>query len=381
MPQSSKVVVLDAELSIASAFEALLENGLNATVVYSLSTEDYVSLVNQSDFLFLLTQVIRASIQRLSTSGSETEEVDEEELLEDVNRCVKEHSLNDAFALYLDDVPYHRPASLILGYSNDSLRESSELLCRSWISTLPVVSLEKDKLVLYLLEPRRLVSFLFSAVADLSLLLDDPLELTPTPKNESVSVCYPSTPLSVVLDHLCEHKLVPIVEKQSRKLLYVFTGTDLHHLRKKHHVDDGENVVYVEFSRFIVRHRATPLSSLIDLSSVPISDQVSVCVVDSHQPAISATLTSLITRFLDNRITSLVLVDSAFQIVSLLSLNDILNYFISLPDADSDDAKGSPYFEGKLHVRLVVNNNLRIGLGFTRWLVFLWFEWTSRCSD
>lgn len=59
MPQSSKVVVLDNDLSLSAGFEALLENGCEAAPVYDTPQKEFVDLLTLGDFLAVLVAIIR----------------------------------------------------------------------------------------------------------------------------------------------------------------------------------------------------------------------------------------------------------------------------------------------------------------------------------
>ena len=65
IPTSAKLVILDTGLSLRKAFYAMLETGVKTCPVWSSSSQTYVGLVNLTDFIGVVQENYRGSLEEM----------------------------------------------------------------------------------------------------------------------------------------------------------------------------------------------------------------------------------------------------------------------------------------------------------------------------
>jgi len=290
MPVSSKIVVLDTELSVKASFRALSENGLNSALLWDYKVSDYVGVVTVTDFVDILRHFYYDS-----SSPSDKPKFPELERFR-----VRE---------WRELLAKQRHASLIRSLPDDTLIEAAEKLIGYKIHRLPLVDPAMNNVVLTVITTESILKSLILRLENSpDELFDIPISDLKIGTFDHVVTVLPDTRLIVVLNLLSDRGIsaVPVVNADGIAV-DIFTKSDVVGLCAFHEVFENLD---------------RPLSSvLLELRCSPDPRPIHSCTR-------SSTITELLTQIFENNIRRVMCVDSTNRIEGIISLTDILEFFL-----------------------------------------------------
>lgn len=338
MPQSAKVVVLDANISVSSAFEALLENNVSAAVVWDSVGQDYAGVVTFVDFI--------EAIVRLSRNLPSETVPKKVENIEPLLQMLK----NSTAKYLLGNSESHNTAlNLIYVEPHDNLLEALKIFLRHNVSAIPVILHPYSKsnsvysresvhelgydTVLYVLTSRRILEFLLKVLPDLCSVLEEPILHSTLLDKEKVA--FPDTCLSEVLELLIlspdVQQGVSITSKKDGHLIHLFLMSDLVNLYQNTQKQQNQPqtthqrpkiVDFIELARFIYVHLGTPLDQLFDLPLMEKHAANSTCTPGTKVSQVAQ-------KLLSTAQYSNVVWKEEDRTMSLVTITTLLSHFVS----------------------------------------------------
>lgn len=210
IPQSSKVIVLDTEVSLRAAFQALEENGMYICLTFIILTSPVIYINNQFNFLklyiftffvILINQNLFLEIDSaplwdsykkdyigVITIGDLIKELII--IVDDVVLFDNEGDIHRANILTEQNIPlilerledttikdiYHNNPKIISIDPSDSLYDVCWTLVRYNIHRVPVIDKAEQNLIIFSLSGSRIISFLMKIITDIPSLFQFTLE-------------------------------------------------------------------------------------------------------------------------------------------------------------------------------------------------------------
>lgn len=288
MPQSSKVVVLDNGISIRAAFHALSENDIDSATVWDASERDFVGVITFGDLLAALL---------FQFTGSTT--ADAPEALKRLETTTIKHWMSSR----------SENRDLVCVEPTDTLFEALSMLSRFKVHRVPVIDRLDQNTILYVLTATKIVVFLMKIMAKRPALFETSLEKIQIGKFDNLTTATPDTSLLEVL-HLIEEthfSAIPVVD-QSGKYVDMLYKSELARINPFELLASASLPVAQVLSSW--RQKGILRSS--GVNSCTIHDSLEV----------------VLTRLMDYRLRSLVVVDSNQTVKGIIALTDILRCFI-----------------------------------------------------
>eukprot|EP01126_Amoeba_proteus_P046271 TRINITY_DN5227_c0_g1_i17.p1 TRINITY_DN5227_c0_g1~~TRINITY_DN5227_c0_g1_i17.p1 ORF type:complete len:400 (-),score=63.18 TRINITY_DN5227_c0_g1_i17:513-1712(-) len=346
MPQSSKVVVLDSKISVLCAFEAMIDNNVEAATVWSCTERDYIAVITPTDFLELVVKFIHDVLKTHPNCSTAFEtlflEFAQLPIQEELTKGKRKNNLLDP---------------------QDTLQDAVELLITDESGNfVPVIyqeSTHTEAVVLYMLSSRRLLSFMTRILPERVF-----AQNVEVPIDSLRTFVSPDTPLLEVLDinfydEELEHGrkarnkgngLVPIIERESGKLIHVFDSAVVVPKSHNYQVNKYDEVSrvpnnshwrgksgrkrLVEFATFVFNNRDQPIRELLK-SGVSIYDELP-SEGDSPSNLRKKTIDSettfgqVIQRMTENHRISLVCLEGGTP-VGMVDLKELLKQLVHSP--------------------------------------------------
>eukprot|EP00026_Physarum_polycephalum_P007921 Phypoly_transcript_07992.p1 GENE.Phypoly_transcript_07992~~Phypoly_transcript_07992.p1 ORF type:complete len:464 (-),score=57.50 Phypoly_transcript_07992:176-1567(-) len=285
MPASVKIVVLDTKLPIQSAFQALVENGIKAAPLWDATNHEFNGMITVSDFIDILL--------RFSKNPAT------------MNNIVHELS-NYQIKTWRETqtIP-----SLISVEPDMTLLEASNLLVKYQIHRLPVIDQSESNSILHMITHYRILNFLVRnfPAHPLNPILQCTIGSLGIGTYDHVVTVLADTPLIVVLDLLAARKIsaVPIVDEHG-VVIDVYSKSDAPQI--------------VKTSALTPSDLDRPVSELLQLHNKR-SEQIMTCLK-------TETLKDILDKCLAKRVHRLIIVDSTKRVEGIVSLSDILRFFL-----------------------------------------------------
>jgi CBS domain-containing protein len=161
LPESTKIVVLDLDLPVFSAFRALHENQLKSAPVWDSEAQNFTGMITVSDFIGILAHLRQ---ENAHAAFSQTQ----------ILETLKSHKIRDWRTILRGKDDHHTPEALIYASSDDTLYECARQLLRHRIHRLPIMD-ETTHSILYIATHYNVLHHTLSLLPDGLLLLPLPL--------------------------------------------------------------------------------------------------------------------------------------------------------------------------------------------------------------
>lgn len=284
IPESGKIVVLDTSLVVRSAFQALVENNIKSAPLWDSQIQDFVGMITVTDFINILRHFYS------SPSSSEREP--------GIHQDLQEHRIKT----WRNILGKESSKALMYATPEDRILDVTLQMTKSKIHRLPIID-RKENLILHIITHTRVLKFLMYNIEKPEL-FDVSIDKLGIGTWKNIISVLPSTPLIHVLDLLSSKGLssIPIVD-ESGVLVDVYSKSDVPAL--------AVNRTYDKLNR--------PISEVIsDCRSTP---RIVSCRKEEG-------IAVILNRLFERKAHRLICVDSSFKILGIVSMSDILAYFV-----------------------------------------------------
>eukprot|EP00741_Cyanophora_paradoxa_P012383 tig00020610_g11964.t1 len=205
MPESAKVVVLDCDLPLRTAFQALLEHETHAAVLWDSRLQDYVGIVTVTDFCDILRHFYKAGPTTIGAA------IDEQSIRNWRERLIET-----------------RPRELISVDPEDNVLEACFKLQHHKIHRLPIIERTEHNVVLHIITHSRILGFIVRNLRGCHEILDRPVHELGIGTYSNIVSVGKDMPVIQVLNLLSERRIsaAPIVDEHGA-VMDVFSRTDV----------------------------------------------------------------------------------------------------------------------------------------------------------
>jgi 5'-AMP-activated protein kinase regulatory gamma subunit len=287
MPQSSKVVVLDTNLTVAVAMQALDENDIHSALLWDTNESDFVGMISVTDFLhFVFQSYTTTSARDLSQTLVSLEKMK-------LKTC---RGLNAS----------KRPSQLVCIDPQDTLYEAVTLFVKYRIHRLPVIDRIERNSVLYVLAPQRILVFLMKVMQSCLPIFSQTIEQLNVGTFQNLATCSLETTLIDVLSTMVTRNIsvLPVVNNENGVLVGAFYKRDFAYF--------ANSSKYLYFEK-----------PLRNIDVLPIDLQERKCTCRKTE-----TLQVIINRLLEYRLQDLICVDDDCHPIGVISIGDLLRFFL-----------------------------------------------------
>jgi len=286
MPASVKIVVLDTKLPIQSAFQALVENGIKAAPLWDATNHEFNGMITVSDFIDILLEFSKNPAA--------------------MNNIV--HELANYQIKTWRETCQTLP-TLISIEPDMTLLDASNLLVKNQIHRLPVIDQSETNSILHMITHYRILHFLVKNFpsSPINPILQCTIGSLGIGTYDHVVTVLQDTPLIVVLDLLAARKIsaVPIVDEHG-VIIDVYSKSDAPQI--------------VKMGALTPTDLDRAVSELLQLHNKR-SEQIMTCLK-------TETLKDILDKCLAKRVHRLIIVDSTKRVEGIVSLSDILRFFL-----------------------------------------------------
>lgn len=287
MPASVKMVVLDTKLPIQSAFQALVENGVKAAPLWDATAHEFNGMITVSDFIDI--------VLKFSKNPSTMNNI----IYELANYQIK------TWRETCQTLP-----TLISVEPDMTLLEASNVLVKNQIHRLPVIDQSESNSILHMITHYRILHFLVRNFPShpLNPILQCTIGSLGIGTYDHVVTVLADTPLIVVLDLLAARKIsaVPIVDEHG-VVIDVYSKSDAPQI--------------VKMGVLTPTDLDRPVIELLQLQNSKRSEQIMTCLK-------TEALKDILDKCLAKRVHRLIIVDSTKRVEGIVSLSDILRFFL-----------------------------------------------------
>lgn len=286
MPLSGKMVVLDTNLTVKAAFQALVENDIKSAPLWDSGIYDYVGMITVTDFI----DVLRNFYTHAETKG--THRIDQTPI-----------------KAWREIIAQERPPSLIHLKPDESIFKAGKMLLKFQIHRLPVIDREEQNTILYILTHTRIIKFLMANIPQKPAMLSEPIGKLGLGTSKHVVSAKESTPLISVLNMLSERKIsaVPVVDEHDR-LVEIYSKTDVAALAM-------QPALHEQFKK--------PIKEIIKIETEQAGHERRLCTC-----TFSSTLEQVLDELFVNRVRRAVILDNQRHVKGIISMSDILKFFL-----------------------------------------------------
>uniref|UniRef100_A0A6B2L9W5 CBS domain-containing protein n=1 Tax=Arcella intermedia TaxID=1963864 RepID=A0A6B2L9W5_9EUKA len=305
MPQSSKIVVFDADLKICAAFEALFENNIEVAPIWDSSYKGYITMLTFTDLIDLMCSTTKLHSQTLNNP----------ENLETIYSQLNHSSIRHTVV----EVKKRISINLNSVEPTDSLYEAASIILKNNTHALPVIFSEDDLTCLYILTPKRLLTFLVKVLPELSSTMEQNLVVDSSRVSPYLfsSVAYPDSTLLNVLEIFARGApVVPVVSRGQKNLLHLISRFDLMNRFYKDTIP-----TFMDFSAFVFKNHSTPIQDLVKLPT----DLVKDSTLFSYQ---NTKISKVIKQLLDHSLQIQVILDENNAVLCVVDSLSLLVYFV-----------------------------------------------------
>jgi 5'-AMP-activated protein kinase regulatory gamma subunit len=302
MPQSSKVVVLDTKVTIGVAVRALEENDLHSAPLWDSKEKDFVGFLSLLDLVNFLVHFYHESNSKIK----ETMDGHVDPLLQNYNNLGQSIE-KQKISWCREAIPvFSKPTEFINIEPSDTLLEAVQLFVKYKIHRLPVIDREEQNSILYILTPMRILVFLLKVMTTRMHIFSQSIEELSVGSFDSVAALGLNHTLIQVLDLMIKKSIsiVPIVD-ETGVVVDVFYKSDIIYIANTKQFD------YLD----------KPIKETLALKNVD-KDRKVTCLL-------SDTLEMVSNRMLENRLQSLVCVDADNRPVGVITMGDMMRFFLS----------------------------------------------------
>jgi len=278
-------VVLDIDLPVKPAFHALEENGIRSAPLWDSLLHDYVGMITVSDFIDILLHFNKEPSNNTSIF---------EELASHKIRTWRE------IQAYPPTLYYTEP--------DVSLFEAGNTLIQYQVHRLPVLDRLESNSILHIITHSRILAFLIRNLPDpTSPLLSWTIGSLGIGTYDHVVTVLADTPLIVVLKLLAARKIsaVPIVDEHG-VVIDMYSKSDV--------------PILVKLGQFTHADLEKPVQQILSTYSKR-PEQIHTC--SKHD-----TLKDVLEKCIYRRVHRLICTDSTRRIEGIISLSDILKFFL-----------------------------------------------------
>jgi len=281
IPESSKMVVLDVQLPVTSALRALEENNIRSAPLWDEDKRDLVGIITVTDFIEILLHFHKQPELNIF-----------EELQKHKIQTWKEIIWGEGKEPALVDV-----------HPDDTLYKASQILLSHRIHRLPVVDRQESNTILHIITHYRLLAFIAEKLDQKLSIFSFTVEQLGIGTYKNVVTVLKDTPLHVVLTLLAEGRIsaVPIIDENG-EILDVYSKSDVIILVKQ----VNENFLHESVGTVLEYKQKDPF----------------------YTCSKKDTLGPILSQLVRTRVHRLVCVDNTNRVEGVISLSDILNYFI-----------------------------------------------------
>ncbi|KAK2958469.1 putative 5'-AMP-activated protein kinase subunit gamma-1 [Blattamonas nauphoetae] len=307
LPDSGKVVVVDASLSLGAGFQALVENGISSAPVWDSKRVEYVALLTLADYVEVFADFYQYFTPEEFKECLEIVTIREWNKNRRLRPVIKEGSGLNGTPVEIEEKPaLHARTPLIFIHPDASLLDSSKVLLTHHFHRGPVMDTETNT-VLHILTHARLLRFIvvYANWTQDSRILEHTLEEVKIGNFGSLVTVRDSTPL---------HEVFSILNKSSVTAVPVL---------------DANDTVIGLYSMSDVRF--LPLDRIYDSMNMTVREALEnrpnglalhTCMITDKLKTIMATLAR-------QSIHRVMVVDEDNHLKGILSINDLLRFFIN----------------------------------------------------
>jgi len=285
IPASGKSVVLDIDLSVKPAFHALEENGIKSAPLWDSTLHDYVGMITVSDFIDILLH--------FNKEPTNTDSIFEELATHKIRTW---REIQD------------EPPTLHYTEPDVSLFDAGNTLIQYQVHRLPVLDRNETNSILHIITHSRILAFLIRNLPDPnSPLLTCTIGSLGIGTYDHVVTVLADTPLIVVLKLLAARKIsaVPIVDEHG-VVIDMYSKSDV--------------PILVKLGTFTHADLDKPVQQILSTYTKR-PEQIYTCF--KHD-----TLKDVLEKCIYRRVHRLICVDSTGRIEGIVSLSDILKFFL-----------------------------------------------------
>jgi len=287
IPASGKSVVLDTQLPVRAAFHALEENGIKSAPLWDSAMQDYVGMITVSDFIDILLHFYKES----TNSGNDIFE----ELTHHKIKTWREIRNETTTLLYTEP--------------EVSLFDAGNTLIKHGVHRLPIIDRHESNSILHILTHNRILAFLIKNLPTEppNPILSCTIGSLGIGTYDHVVTVLADTPLIVVLELLAARKIsaVPIVDEHG-VVIDVYSKSDV--------------PMMVKLGAFTHADLDKPVHEVLSTYSKR-PEQIHTCFKNDI-------LKEVIDKCIFKRVHRLICVDSTKRVEGIVSLSDILKFFL-----------------------------------------------------
>lgn len=283
IPQSGKIVVLDTGLAVKSAFQALVENDIKSAPLWDAEVQDFVGMITVTDFINILLH--------FHYNKNPSQQYMHQEL--------QEHKIKTWRDILGKDVS----KALMFAEPDMELYTVTLLMTKSRIHRVPLID-KSENLILHIITHTRVLKYLMSHIGEKPELFHLPIRKLGIGTWKNIITVKPNTSLLEVLDILSEHSLssVPIIDEND-VLVDVYSKSDVPALVVNRKYDE----LHRSIKEVIADWRSTP--------------RLAICRPEDS-------IETILNHLFDRRAHRLICVDEKFRILGIVSMSDILQFFV-----------------------------------------------------
>ena len=298
VPQSGKVIVFDVDIPVKLCFYALVEHGVASAPLLDPATGRFVGMFTASDFI----EIIRYFYKR----GSFTE-------------AITDYSIHAWRALKDVEEDDSRPKNVLVSLTTKgSLYDACRHLRKYRIHRIPIMHPRQNS-VLGIASHLDVLKYLVEKFREDRRLFDQCIFDLGIGQFRNVITAKDSTPLITVLDLFAENKIssIPILDGESGQLKDVYCSSYVTHLGKD----------------TALHSLKLPVGSILDEAR---KHKELGEIEEVHTCSKRETLHSLFQCFAKSRTHRIICVDDEGYCEGIVTLSDLLNYFLEEDDEGNE---------------------------------------------
>jgi len=300
---SGKVVVFDTRIPIQLAFYALVEHDMQAAPLWDPSLCQFVGLLTVTDFIDILRHYRRTKDDVSTLATRSIADILNDPTIQNSVLLRRKHQNSIA--------PHHQ--GFLSADTSTTLQQACRLLHTHSLDFLPII-MPEDMRVLATVTYTNILEHLVTHFREQRRLFDDTIyDLGIGTYHDSLVTISPSQTLAEALQLLHQHELsaLPVVEKESQKIIGVYSRSDITFLASATDAEDAIANMDLTLETIMSQRR----------TDVTTPDALHTCT-KGH------TLQSIFEYFAQLRFNRLFVVDEKEALVGVVSARDLVAYFL-----------------------------------------------------
>eukprot|EP01117_Protostelium_nocturnum_P007484 TRINITY_DN2676_c0_g1_i1.p1 TRINITY_DN2676_c0_g1~~TRINITY_DN2676_c0_g1_i1.p1 ORF type:complete len:538 (-),score=154.97 TRINITY_DN2676_c0_g1_i1:14-1627(-) len=283
IPESSKMVVLDTQLPVTHALRALEENNIKSAPLWDEEKMDFVGIITVTDFIEILLRFHKQPHLNIFKE-------------------LQQHKIFTWKDIIWGE---NNQPPLIWVHPDDSLMDACQILLKHRIHRLPVIDREESNTILHIITHYRMLAFIQEKLEEKPAISTFSVESLGIGTYKNVVTVFKDTPLHVVLTTLAEGRIsaVPVIDENG-EVVDVYSKSDVIFLIKQ----VSENFLHESVGQILEYKQKAPF----------------------HTCSKKDSLGPILSKLVKTRCHRLICVDSTNRIEGVISLSDILQYFVEI---------------------------------------------------